>query len=84
MWYNLTMATSTTIEQHPRLLNLHDADPVRLEALFIRHNAAMKLRMKGDIDGYEALAFVLLPTPDVLEASLEEAERRLTERCLAV
>lgn len=46
---------------------------IDMEALLIRHEAVMKNRRDLDLTAEEALAYVICPTPKVLEASLEVA-----------
>lgn len=47
---------------------------IELQALFIRHEAAVK-QLDG-LNGYEMLAHVMLPSPAVLAASLQVANER--------
>lgn len=49
--------------------------PVEVEALLVRHEAAIRLRKQEALDAWEALEFVLLPSEDVLRVSMTVAEQ---------
>lgn len=60
---------------------------LEIEAMMVRHEAAIRLRKNGTLGPWEALSFVLMPTEDVLRASntvAEESGPRVEAKQLAV
>lgn len=61
-------------------------DAIEIEALLLRHEAAMRERDNLDLDGLQLLAWVVMPTPELRDASLtrarEKGPRPLVKRLL--
>jgi hypothetical protein len=49
-------------------------DALHIQAMFVRHEAAIRLRKENELDPWEALRMVVMPTEETLRASLSVAE----------